>query len=120
MEVKPALTAEEWWEIKRRDESGHPPFEAFMAESGVHGKIAWMLHDQPYGFTREDVKRHRAGASHYRAEIKIHTFNFEQLDFTSPSHISAHDLYIETYGELRDWHESMADRIEALLPPEDA
>ena len=91
--IEPALTAAEWAEIKRREESPHPPFEVFMAESGVHGKVAWMLHEQPFGFTRDDTVWLREMAEHSAKEGWC-------------------DADVLMYTDL-------ADRIEALLPPEE-
>ena len=59
-----------------------------------YGLGALCLHDQPNGFTREDAENHRTCAS-----------------FLSKA---------AAYRDLAEWHYSMADRIEALLPPDNA
>ena len=52
-------------------------------------------------FTQLDVSRHREQAEHRRRLAR------EDLQY-APAH-----------EEYANWHDSMADRIEALLPPED-
>ena len=94
-EIKPALTAEEWkaggWYVK-------PEYHIWTECSGDcgvedrHAMAATCLHGQPFGFTREDVIALRA------MQDRI---NFEALDRGIPS--------------VKD----LADRIEALLPPEE-
>jgi hypothetical protein len=119
VETKPALTAEEWWK-----KYGSTYGEDVMSEMwrdrrvefiGTVGRVwagieerdgkmwgrefgsagtldpfklravaALCLHDQPFGFTREDVARLR-----FEAQYEV-------------SH---------------EWYTSLADRIEALLPP---
>ena len=95
--MKPALTAEEWWEIKHRETSGAPPFDFFMAESGIHGKVAWMLHNQPFGFTRKHVELLRAVPCSDRV---------------------VYDHEIEQENKTQEAYADLADRIEALLPPD--
>lgn len=104
--MKAALTPEEWarWSELEADnelideESGHSPFVQMWNVEGPneHACAALLLHGQPFGFTREDVRLLRATAEEF----------FETADI---------------YGcagapELR----LLADRIEALLPPEEA
>ena len=59
------------------------------------------LYDQEYGFTWLDVFRHREQADYRR-----------RFAGTDPEWAPAHKEYA-------DWHDSMADRIEELLPPKD-
>ena len=98
--MKPALSKEEWAEIKRREESPHPPFESFMAESGVHGKVAWMLHEQPFGFKREEPAEEREIAG-----------ILEDLVEMLPDDKGKRILALAWLCRKR------ADRIEALLAP---
>jgi len=66
----------------------------------LHALAAFCLHKQPFGFTKLDVDRHREQAEH-RRRLKVED-----------------SLYANAHEEYATWHESMADRIEALLPPE--
>jgi len=99
--MKPALTAEEWGEVETRPHhnggsgSSRERYAVFWLEGGglylrgeggaAHGAAAMLLYDQPYGFTREDVRALRSTADD-----------------------------ANTTGGA--WLESIADRIEALLP----
>jgi len=104
--VKPALTAEKWeFEIGRRY------FEILQANpQRCHADAAMCLYGQPFGFTREDVRRHRNSA------ILLQ----EQLDRqgSKPTWDFPFDE-IESAKFQMIWHISMANRIEALLPPEE-
>jgi hypothetical protein len=72
----------------------------YLPPEGRHGLAARCLHGQPFGFTREDVVRCRRAA--HAAEGR-HDQSGEWAD----------------YEDMEAWA-SLADRIEALLPPEDA
>jgi hypothetical protein len=115
--VKPALSAEEWAE--RRVSAGDEAVEAYCtlhvgkdgrlyAAAGdgrdyygkgdglvarPHALAALCLHGQPFGFTREDVRLLRNAADDYRD--------------------GENHLWPIGGGLL-----ALADRIEALLPPE--
>ena len=105
--MNPALTAAEW-----RAQLGDPEVDPHSPSLGKrlmwathhvdrsheltltpYGLAALCLHGQPNGFTREDAENHRSCAG-----------------FLSKA---------AAYRVLAEWHHSMADRIEALLPPED-
>lgn len=113
-EIKPALTEKEWVEL--RLEIKHPhgvlaliPYIADMPPGGIMHKVgAACLHKQPFGFTREDVARHRDKAVGLQASLSLHRLG------PVPGGNGVAVIEAE-----RDWHESMADRIEALLPPEE-
>ena len=114
-EIKPALTSKEWAEFfsgshfdwlsmaghREPDGTVVPPdggtwlggYKQFQTR---HGEAARSLHEQPFGFTLKDVVMHREAAEACVTGGQT----------TGP-------------GSLQVWHESMADRIEALLPPED-
>lgn len=105
-DVKPALTAEEWargpgvfgWDdgsvfIAHRDEQ--PSVER------PHAVAAVLLHGQPFGFTREDVRMLRECAK-------------QQRDIELDSEAIAYAGSLEYGAEL----DALADRIAALLPPE--
>jgi len=86
MKNEAALTDNEWIEVLERD--AMPPFMGALVRNLLpssilrHATAAILLHDQPFGFTREDVEYLRAGCmGHYNNDL--------------------------------------ANRIEALLPPED-
>lgn len=98
--IKPALTAEEW-EIALSSDSyvpgrGFGDWLASRMPSGhgpytPHEIAAYALYDQPFGFRREDVRILR------------------ELEVSAPFGPAT-----ETYRALA----SLADRLEALLPPE--
>ena len=92
MEVKLALTAEEW-----KFEIGKRYFEITLANPKIAHKTAAMnLYEQPFGFTREDVKVLRDLADH--------------------NHMLGYDDRRRVMGNV---FEDLASRIEALLPPEE-
>ena len=129
--IEPALTAEQWARIPQgplssnarildkgrvvtagyRDQLASDSLSAVLdaksapvqvelvACGNYAGLAAYCLHDQSFGFTREDVEMHRQAA----------TIQGELNQF--------HDLALLERRSL--WHTSMADRIEALLPPAD-
>lgn len=120
--IEPALTPEEWAELRDTGALTMGPFGAVLEMDGTvtiydsddgytlqqSALAALCLHDQPSGFTREDVTRHRNRAKYYRENLAatVATWDFPQAERDSK----------RRHGE---WHESMADRIEALLPPEE-
>ena len=134
-DVKPALTREEWERLEwrgegERDGSGYQfvaldpegrlsagswnPDYALgdvsgpLPDDGRKAIAALCLHDQPFGFTREDVVRHRECAKRDREIFHVAGLSDDP-----------EDDYVEFEAAHRiDWHESMVDRIEALLPPE--
>ena len=71
---------------------GHLDTEAYCADDIRHALAALCLHDQPFGFTREDV------------------------DLVSCEAMNSQDNGNPTEAGM---FQSLADRIEALLPPED-
>lgn len=98
--IEPALTPEEWatfpnWPMAvGRGENPMPNYHP-----SPHGTAAANLYGQSYGFTHEDVRRHREDEASFG--------RLAQLFPDQPSMESR-----------RAWHESMAERIAALLPPE--
>lgn len=99
MSIEPALTAEEWPEAVHYqlvNRAFHPNGVPVLAWNR-HKTAARCLYGQPFGFTRSDVENHRMMADHADAKGAI-------------THAAARIT--------ADWHRSMADRIEALLPPE--
>ena len=120
-EIKPAQTEQEWKLFFRRQSNVHLPLPAFPQGNRVklisdgHGEYgsvyeipnpkrhevaAECLHEQPFGFTREDVEHHRRLAGECGNSDGSSIVLFAQME------------------ALSAWHLSMADRIEALLPPE--
>ena len=98
MSIKPALTAEEWASDTPIDDNtqtivgGRLYFAGrLIHDMDRHALAALCLHGQTYGFTREDVEL-------LRESDRIHQVN-------SPP-------------EERGPYADLADRIEALLPPE--
>lgn len=127
--IRPALTPEEWawgdvsWHSA---EDGWPTsYSATLKDGGVelddechriptegrHALAALCLVGQPFGFTRADVVRLRSSARMLRESLALQgsvgTWDFPQDEIASKRrHV--------------EWYESLADRIEALLPPEGA
>ena len=104
--MNPALTAAEWRaQLGASNVDSHSPslrerlaLASYSADRTrkltltPHGLSALCLHGEAHGFTRQDVANHRTCAR-------------------SLPHAAV-------YRNLAEWHHSMADRIEALLPPE--
>lgn len=93
--IKPALTAEEWASFRALpaiDYTNHPE-----ELERAHRAAAKHLHGQPFGFTREDVTTLRESAD-YQAIREGNTIG---------------------PGSLAAFYTNLADRIEALLPPEE-
>lgn len=88
--MKPALTAEEWAGVIPSDKEGI--IHGYLRLEDKHGMAAQCLHDQPFGFTREDVELLMDEVAQLKGE-------FPASDW------------------MRFW--KLADRIEALLPPEE-
>jgi hypothetical protein len=115
-EIRRALTAEEWvgedgyarydmgYGIVMMDDGGATTIElgddaGFCLVGGHrHALAALCLHEQSFGFTREDV-------DHLRAMARS-TVTHGHGDYGPPD-------------QYNPWITSLADRIEALLPPED-
>ena len=116
--MKPALTPEEWATALGRStirksseiESAREKYAVYWLEGGggylqgiggaSHGAAAMLLYGEPFGFTREDVAvlREAAGAVVYR----------DAFSGQLASDPVASRKLLDT-----------ADRIEALLPPEE-
>lgn len=99
--MKPALTAEEWRdEFYNRQQAAKwgsgtgPRIHRTLAPGAdlAHQDAALALYGKPFGFTRADVARLRQSANRIR------------------------DEWGDSVTDLKD----LADRIEALLPPETA
>jgi len=88
---EPAFTHDEWVGVRANIDS--------IPVENRHGMAAACLYEQPFGFTHEDARAHRWQASTCRNKAR---------GFPDGMEMWTHDA---------DWHESMADRIEALLPP---
>lgn len=120
-ELKPALTAEEWRRQMRN------PYHAFLVNFGrcgcgvprivnlydpsvepkqSHKLAALALHGQPFGFTREDVKDE--GQAYHDAVVAARHAG-DRGDEEERQRLK----------EMARRHLHRADRIEALLPPED-
>lgn len=89
-DVKPALTAGEWDKALNDNEGGDQRwnFHIGFSDEDQHIVAAYCLHNQPYGFTREMLGMLR----------------------------NAQESWYPVSGR-QAWRE-IADRIEALLPPE--
>ena len=107
--MKPALTREEWehWEeliqMEMYDEARDDAVENLCANWGNPQQIAAKcLHNQPFGFTREDVKMLDSVAT---------GLGFQAMD------LEAKGISSRLERTRQDALNSLADRIEALLPP---
>lgn len=97
-EIKPALTAQEWatWfgdgarVPEMVDQCYNAVFGGRAVDGSRHAQGAVALHEQPFGFTREDV---------------------DLLGNVHSNHSGC--------DERTCWAVSLADRISALLPPEE-
>ncbi len=100
-EIKPALTEQEWKRFPSWGHSAEPkPGEEPLYHRTRHGIAAANLHEQPFGFTREDVTLLRK-LWDYAWERSVHA--------QEKSGALAERLALD----------QIADRIEALLPPEE-
>ena len=106
--MEPALSAEDWAEWYASDsddgtiqESWHhssPLRAAGQVTTGTEQAVAALcLHGQPFGFTREDVELLHQAAGDAESEARP---------------------YPDGCAEARAPFDNLADRIEALLPPE--
>lgn len=119
--ITPALTREEWAEATNDqyylsdmvEEAADdlaasfpvgPDDKSFAPNTRRHALAALALHGQPFGFTREDVRRLLATAK-----------ESDEGDASTDYYLGG---YQGTVGS--DWLRDLAARIEALLPPLDA
>lgn len=89
--ISPAMTPEGWADFFEYYKPGFRQYEIGSTASN-HAAAAMLLHGQPFGFTREDIRD--------LVEASC------QCEIVNP--------------DLADRCISLADRIEALLPPEEA
>ena len=75
----------------------HGRYATFDAPGDRHALAALCLHEQPFGFRRDDVEGLRELAKQYDDDA-------DNYEITGPAAV---------------WLTSLADRIEALLPPEE-
>lgn len=115
--IRPALTPEEWRVTFLQfhdDEGGYGALDAgedyhiravekgcFLDNQTRHALAALCLHGQPFGFRELDVHCLRFHAKMLRAAT------------VSPS------IQRNEEHKQADWMDSLADRIESLLPPEE-
>lgn len=97
--IKPALTAEEWGKLGTRDLDMYHYLVEWDGREHMIAAVA--LYGQPFGFTREDVKRVRAAAQMLESLLPVAGISDERV-----------------MGEVEQLR-SLAARIEALLPPAD-
>ncbi len=111
---EPALSAEEWAAECYVDfrEVGDQRCESSCCGCDLgprHAMAARCLDGQDYGFTWEDVRHNREQAAMMRDTL-------EQWGDVAAAGDGV--VVVARQQELIAWHESMADRIEALLRPE--
>ena len=100
-EIKPAMTPEEWARLKEHDWYYHDCGVFIRGEAlSEHGAAAALLHGEPFGFTREDVRA-----------LRLHVAYWGNPDTAVPP------LDPRVRDSIRR-QADLADRIEALLPPE--
>jgi hypothetical protein len=128
-----AMSAEEWakfigpprWRADRVEgrtlfvasNCGGEPY-AEDVELDAHATAAKCLHGQLFGFTHEDVRRHREEARVLRRELGQRALD-SQLRAPSTSFEDAFGTADRRIRERIRWYESMAERLAALLPPEE-
>lgn len=116
----PALTAEEWADLRsgntRRQRQGNGVAVDGERVLNPHGTAALCLHGQPFGFTWEDVDALNAAAEAIEREVRTDSLRSQMQ---APPNAFVGDLGNQLRGlsqraaRLR----STARRIEALLPP---
>lgn len=133
--TEPALTAKEWaneGNVSRDGSWAYLPSGVLgvvvghdgrpglgLGEEIHHALAALCLHDQPFGFTHEDVRQHREQAKGVRGVLRALLAESSVRDVSIGRHLfAAQSQQAELLDRIR-WHESMADRIAALLPPEE-
>jgi len=99
--MKPALTREEWEEYLKDFHTGLPI--SSVVGRNPHAVAALCLHLQPFGFAREDVEILDRVAT---------GLGFQAMD------LEAKGISSKFERDRQDALNSLADRIEALLPPE--
>lgn len=125
-EVKPALTAEEWavggtnnGEVAvtaSPDVCVHGEGQSICVDADLrHALAALALHNQPFGFTREDVDLLRCEERRFMKQAQ----EFEDNPPYAPlGETKEKRMGIAQYQRgLAAVYRSLADRIEALLPP---
>ena len=105
-EIKAALTAEEWswwYDEWKREEAvfSVTDDQGYSAELPKHQIAALCLHDQPFGFTREDI------------EVLCNVL--EDLDDKMQRGPEGIEIYVQP---KYDAVASLSARISALLPPD--
>ena len=105
--MKPAMTAEEWAKVREplvvEWAQDLPPKR--LDQEFRHGLAARCLHEQEFGFTREDVVDERQ-AYHDAVVLARH---YQDIDMEEQR---------LACRERARRHMERAERIEALLPPE--
>jgi hypothetical protein len=121
-EIKPALTKEEWASLAL-PASGVTPYQnETKGEQLVrwavnetydvdrHGLAALCLHNQPYGFTWEDVEMIQSDIANAEAAAK----GIEKLEGLS----DVAKYHIREQARIGiDCHKNLVARLSALLPP---
>jgi hypothetical protein len=137
--MEPALSPEEWrgltvkegpdwWDGEVSADEEYLSFESPTdPQHGTSFKVrrhaigALALHGQPFGFTWDDVERHRAAAERAGSRWLLRRDRAlrEQGSGNEAGFYSSPEAIVEAdaIDEERRWHESMAERIAALLPP---
>ena len=117
--IEPALTPEEWKRIQGgEDEHGWPTLDprattVFDGEDwspSLHALAARCLYNQPFGFTREDVRDELAEI----VVLEDHRQWYEMgvLQFGA-------DIKSKRIADLIERKRDRIARLQALLPPED-
>ena len=116
--MKPALSKEEWAE--GRTKTGYTFTEAggdilcsrypnpWVVVKDRYVMAAICLHGQPFGFTREDVSLIRNAAQEIYSSLRL---------WKDGREVGNEDIW---GADNMEQIKSLADRIEALLPPEEA
>lgn len=119
--IEAALTPKEWKEIAEFEATLPPtmregPMCDYVGDAyGRRACGAWALLGY---FTHEDVRRHREAAAGVRRLLAARAAE-SQVRAPSGQHIlGMYRADQELHDRIR-WHESMAERIAALLPPEE-
>lgn len=117
--VEPALTSEEWVKAQAYT-AGAQPWAiwemVFDKDPSVrHAHAALALDGQPFGFTHEDVALLHAAVKDNAGPIE-HIIAMSQVTALDASDIQRLSRLKARSKQVKN----LADRIEALLPPEEA
>jgi hypothetical protein len=104
--IAPALSAAEWTGVlTQHDGLAHLREQFGTLPFSVHAIAALLLYEQPYGFTHQDVQDEREVSEYCAVMAKHHRETGDQVTAAK-------------FAMLGTRHAERAEKIAALLPPE--